>query len=289
MHDLMNYESLDSLASKYGNSFFVLDGDRFSKNYKSLHKAFSNYYSNVQIGYSYKTNYTPQLCDIVNKLGGYAEVVSEMEFFHAIRMGVPGDKIIFNGPVKSYRAFKEAALIGTTINLDSMNDINMLKRVSKENPRTSIGVVIRVNFSISSTVSRFGMDADGEELKEAINVIKNILNVNLKGLHCHFPDRDLKSFEHRALGMMNIIKRVFKDKSPEIINIGGGFFSHMPHSLQAKLGSSHVGFEEYGKVIGKIFSKAFQHSEKPSLFIEPGTALVADTQFLYESYFSKIY
>lgn len=278
---VMDYASLNALATQYGDSFFVLDGSRFAQNFQALRKAFSVNYGDVQIGYSYKTNYTPQLCQIVHELGGYAEVVSEMEYAHAKRLGVPGNRIIFNGPVKARWAFEEAALSGATLNLDSMNDLVMLKQVAEANSHKTIAVVIRTNFAIGEAISRFGIDVDGKEFEAAINVIEKTSNIYLKGLHCHFPDRDLDSFKRRAYGMVELVRRVFGKKPPEVINIGGGFFSYMPESLRAKFNVSPVSFADYGQEVGEIFSTAFEGQSKPTLFLEPGTALVADTQVFY--------
>ena len=55
----------------------------------------------------YKTNYTPQLCRIVNDEGGYAEIASEMEYYAARKIGVPINKIVYNGPSKSKKSLSK--------------------------------------------------------------------------------------------------------------------------------------------------------------------------------------
>ena len=64
------------LQKKYGESFYILDSSKFLSNYKELKKAFASIYPNFNIAYSYKTNYIPHLCNLVNRMGGYAEIVS---------------------------------------------------------------------------------------------------------------------------------------------------------------------------------------------------------------------
>ena len=230
----LGFAALETLSATHGESFFVLDGARFAQNFQALHKAFAEPYGPVKIGYSYKTNYTPQLCRIVDDLGGFAEVVSEMEYAHAKRLGVGGERIIFNGPVKAEWAFAEAALSGATLNLDSLRDVALLRAVAGDNPEAEIAVVVRVNFDIGGDVSRFGMDVDGPEFAETLAVIAAQPNLSLKGLHCHFPDRDLESFTRRAQGMVALTRQVFPDAPPEVLNIGGGYFSYMPESLRAR-------------------------------------------------------
>ena len=76
----INSQIVTNLQKKYGEAFYILDSSQFEKNYLELKNAFSEIYSNFNIAYSYKTNYTPKLCKIVNELGGYAEIVSDMEY-----------------------------------------------------------------------------------------------------------------------------------------------------------------------------------------------------------------
>ena len=96
----MTNEQINKFACEYGDAFYLLDSAQFRKNYTELKSAFSEIYPDFNIAYSYKTNYTPKLCKIVNELGGYAEVVSDMEMEIALRIGVNPEKIIWNGPFK---------------------------------------------------------------------------------------------------------------------------------------------------------------------------------------------
>jgi diaminopimelate decarboxylase len=279
----LDFDDLEQLSKEHGESFFVLDGTRFASNFDALHGAFSRHYPRVTIGYSYKTNYTPQLCRLVHARGGHAEVVSEMELDLAMRLGVPGERIIFNGPVKSRDAIERAALSGATINIDSHRDLGLLLAVARANPAHRVAVVLRCNFDLggSHAISRFGMDTDGEEFAGATNSIAATPSLDFKGLHCHFPDRDLESFGRRAEAMVALVQRVFPTKPPEVLNIGGGYFSHMPESLRARFDVPPASFNDYGKLVGGILSAAFAGQKAPTLFLEPGTAIVADTQSFY--------
>lgn len=282
-HLPLDFDQIDALTQTHGASFFVLDGDRFANNFKALKGAFAAHYSDVQIGYSYKTNYTPQLCRIVQELGGYAEVVSEMEYALARRLQVPGPRIIFNGPYKAAPAFRDALLEGATLNLDSARDMRMLLGLAADHPQQEFAVVLRCTFALNAAeISRFGFDVEGPDFREAVNAIAQAPNLRLKGLHCHFPDRDLDSFGRRAEAMVTLAHQLFPSAPPEILNIGGGYFSHMPDSLRARFDVPPARFEDYGARVGEILSRAFAGAARPpTLFLEPGTALVADTQSFY--------
>lgn len=275
----LDHAALSELTKIHGASFFVLDAVRFRANFRSLLGAFEAYYPNVRIGYSYKTNYTPHLCRIAHAEGGYAEVVSEMEYAAAKRIGVPLDRIIYNGPYKADWSFIEAARGGTIINLDSTREIPLLRAAAEGAPDADIRVVLRTNFDIGTSVSRFGFDPDGPDFAAILNAIRALPNVRLLGLHCHFPDRDLESFRSRARGLVALMRLVFADGPPELLNIGGGYFSNMPESLRATRPESPATFADYGEAVGRILSEAMAGEARwPTLFLEPGTAIVADCQ-----------
>ena len=280
---LLDYSSYFDLAEKHGPSFFVLDAARLRANFRSLHSVFSANYHKVEIGYSYKTNYTPKICRILQDEGAWAEVVSEMEYAAACRLGTPGNRIIFNGPYKADWAFREAALGGAIINIDSLREIAILRSVAMTaNVGIQIQVVLRTNFAIDHNVSRFGFDVEGAEFAEALESVRTLPNVNLAGLHCHFPNRDLDSFRRRAEGLVALCKRVFPNQPPELLNIGGGFFSSLPESLRCTTSEIPPTFADYATVVGQIFSQAFPDPvASPTLFLEPGTALVADVLTFY--------
>ena len=284
MASALDYAIYTSLANQHGPSFFLLDSRKLRANYRTLYAAFASYYPNIQIGYSYKTNYIPKICRILQDEGAWAEVVSEMEYFAAIKLGTPGDRIIFNGPYKSEWAFRSAALAGAILNLDSQRDLDLLVSVAHQaSSSCAIRVVLRVNFPVDDiTVSRFGFDIESQSFVDAVNIVSSLPNVRFIGLHCHFPFRDLDSFRIRAENLVTLCKRIFPAKPPEILNIGGGFYSSLPDTISSRMDVSPPSFTDYGALVGQIFSQAFpQPSDFPTLVLEPGTALVADVMDFY--------
>ena len=280
---LLDHEVFCSLAKRHGSSFFLLDAEQLRTNYASLLSAFQAHYPKVKIGYSYKTNYTPQICRILQAAGAWAEVVSEMEYAAARRLGTPGENIIFNGPCKAEWAFREAALGGATLNLDSSRDLDLLSAVALSAPAgVTLRVVIRTNFAIDESVSRFGFDVEGTEFESALETINFLPNVYLAGLHCHFPNRDLDSFRRRAEGLVSLCKRIFPNQPPEVLNIGGGYYSALPESIRRTRDKPPATFDDYAAIVGHVLSQAFPNrADAPTLFLEPGTALVADVLTFY--------
>jgi diaminopimelate decarboxylase len=90
-----------SLTGEYGSPLFVISEKQIRRNIQNATRIFRTRYPKVQFAWSYKTNYLNAVCSIFHQEGSWAEVVSGFEYNKAVRNGVPGNKIIFNGPYKS--------------------------------------------------------------------------------------------------------------------------------------------------------------------------------------------
>lgn len=275
----LSYKILNDIATEYGESFYILNSKQFVTNYKELEKAFRDIYPNFNIAYSYKTNYTPKLCKLVNQLGGFAEVVSDMEYKIALKVGVMPKNIYFNGPYKDSSAVEEILLAGGTVNIDSNYDLQVIKEIARKYPDNELAVGIRCNFDVQDgVISRFGFDIDGDEFVTAINNIREVPNLKLKGLHCHFATRSIETWPYRASGILKLVQKYFKEP-PKFISLGGGLYGKMPDSLKSQFDVEIPKYEDYANAVAPQFRNFFKdvdESKKPMLIIEPGTALVGD-------------
>jgi len=267
---------LKRISEQYGNSFYLIDTEQFKKNFLELQEAFRSIYPNTHIAYSYKTNYTPVLCKIVNDLGGFAEVVSDMEYEVAKRIGVNLNKIIFNGPYKNSLAVTEVLLSGGIVNIDSLYELPLIERIAKDNPNKNIQVGVRCNFDIGENeISRFGIDVNSEEFETALHWITSIKNMELSMIHCHFATRKLESWFFRVKGMLEIVDRHLK-VIPRFINLGGGLFGKMDEQLKKQFNTYIPSYQDYAKTVAESFAVRFQEVTAPKLILEPGSALVGD-------------
>lgn len=272
----MNSEQLKQLTASYGETFYILDSEQFRTNFFELKKAFGSIYDNFNIAYSYKTNYTPKLCKIVNELGGYAEVVSDMEMEIALRIGVDPKKIIWNGPYKNYKKVEELLLVGGTVNLDSVYEIEKLNEISKRHPDHKLNIGIRVNFDVNDGVtSRFGFAVESDDFKKVLKFVNETDNLNLIGIQCHFATRRLDTWKPRAVKMLSLLDSL--KITPEHIDLGGGLFGKMDESLKLQFDSAIPTYDEYAKEVAPLFAEHYKNcNNKPLLLIEPGSALVGD-------------
>ena len=280
MAEALTTELLANLSKRFGNAFYLLESDSFESNYIELLESFKKYYPKFNIAYSYKTNYTPKLVQIVDKLGGYAEVVSDMEMEIALRSGVAPKHIIWNGPIKNVKKVKELLLLGGTVNVDTLTELNEIKKMSENHPDHILNIGLRCNYDVGDGVlSRFGFDVDGNDFEEANKIIAENPNLHLINLQAHFAKRSPEYWTARAEGMLRIYDRVVSEYGlkPERLDIGGGMYGKMPDSLRVQLGIGAVTYDDYASKAAKMFAEHFNNSEDaPFLFVEPGSALAGD-------------
>ena len=269
-------ELLRAIEREQGGSFYLLDTRQFTDNFNELLIAFRHYYPETYIAYSYKTNYTPRLCQIVDQLGGYAEVVSDMEYEITKRLGVATDKVHFNGPYKEMTAVREIILGGGIVNIDDYSEAPGIIALAEANPDKTIQIGLRCNFPINDRVtSRFGLDVTKPDFLQLIHLLQSKGNIRISGIQCHFATRTLETWQPRAEGICKIVDQM--TTSPEHIDLGGGLFGKMKDELKAQFSMAIPTYEEYAREAAAFIANHFRDSEtRPALFIEPGSALVGD-------------
>lgn len=277
----LSWAYLETLAQQHGDAFYVLDCEKFQANYQDFLQAFRCVYPRTQIAYSYKTNYLPRLCQLVQGFGGYAEVVSGMEYGLALRIGVPPERIIFNGPYKRPDDLLLALRNGSIVNLDALDEVLAVQAMAATLPEKTLRLGIRCNFALSaeSSRSRFGFDVDGTDLQAALSILRTVPNCRIIGLHCHYlaPQRSAAAYQAIAQRMLALANGQFADFALEFIDLGGGFFSRMSEELQQQFSFPIPSFAEYGAAIAEVFAQAYPQADGPELILEPGIALSADT------------
>ncbi len=275
---LDSYKQLKAAADEHGDAFYILDSRLFEQNYDDMLSAFCSYYPNTHIAYSYKTNYMPKLCRIIQEKGGYAEVVSELEWQLAVKTGVKPSDIYYNGPYKKKEYIEKCLLSGVHINLDSMYEVEIVAEIAKRNRDRKLEAGIRCNVDIGQDEpSRFGFYTQSGELVGIVRKLNDLGNVKVTGLHCHLPFRSLDSFKERVRIMYTILEQ-FPEYEWSYLSFGGGYMGKVDEEMARTFAFVPPTYEDYAQVVAggmKVFFENRQH--KPKLIIEPGSALVADT------------
>jgi diaminopimelate decarboxylase len=271
---MISYEQLQKISQDYGNSFYTFNTEQLKENIETFTKCFTQSYPKVEVAYSYKTNYIPYVLGIIDSLGLSPEVVSEMEYDLATSISVKLQEIIYNGPVKNRASLSKAIFNQSRINVDSLDELNLILEILTETEVKKLEIGIRCNFGANGTsVSRFGIDVKSQEFEKAIQMIKGSKVLELSGLHCHLPDRDLDSVEWRTNQLLETALKTFKN-APKFLDFGGGFFG----SDFATPREDAVSFGDYARVITSLVKAAYPSPhDQPWIILEPGTALVANT------------
>lgn len=279
--------SVSKLLSEYGSPLFVLSEKQIRRNISNASRIFKTRYPNVQFAWSYKTNYLNAVCKIFHSEGSWAEVVSGFEYDKAVNNGVPGDKIIFNGPDKTDEQLVTAAKNNSLIHIDHYDELYSLMRLSEEhqlNPQ----VAIRINMDtgIYPKWDRFGFNFENGQAWNAITRILHSDRLKLVGLHCHIGTFMLTTSAYQ-IAARNLCELAWSIKerfghTVKYLDLGGGFPSTNTLKGAYLPGTDTVpSIDQYADAITDvILGYGFKPEEMPQLILETGRALVDDAGYL---------
>lgn len=268
----LSIEKIKELEEEYGCPLYIFNRKEFKANYFEIENTFRGIYPNYHICYSYKTNYTPAVCSLVKELGGYAEVVSDMEYSLALKLGYEPNKIVYNGPAKG-RYFESHILNNGITNIDRIEEVAKVCSLAKKYTSKNLSVGIRVNFDIDAGyVSRFGIDV--AELGTVISILTSH-GIRIAGLHCHMSRaRGLDAWKIRATTMLDLVKK-YNLHNIDYISLGSGMSGHMDSELKVQFPYVPT-YQEYADAVIKQFADFYKEEKyKPLLFTEPGTTLIS--------------
>ncbi len=278
---------IKDLISEFGSPVYVLSENTIRNTYQDALSAFKTRYPKVQFAWSYKTNYLNAVCNVFHQEGSWAEVVSGFEYEKAIANGVPGNKIIFNGPDKSTADLENAIQNGSLIHIDHFDELYEIIRITDENKKKA-KVAIRVNMDtgIYPRWDRFGFNFENGEAWSAINKIMLAENLELNGLHTHIGTYILTpaAYGTATAKLASLAVRVDRkyNHSIKYIDMGGGFASKNTLKGAYLPGSDTCPtFDDYAEAItDALVNSDIQPDKMPTLFLETGRALIDDAGFL---------
>jgi diaminopimelate decarboxylase len=176
------------------------------------------------IFYSYKTNPVPDALKILHQNGAGAEVISERELNLALSLGVPPDRIVFNGIYKSPAALRTAVEKKIKcINIDAPQELDLLNELSKT-VKDKIPVGLRVRPSVGWQ-GQFGhIIKDGSARAMAGKITSN-KKLDLRVIHFHLGSSNFSAYRRAIDESLAFIGTVNRKLGTEIaaLDIGGGF------------------------------------------------------------------
>ncbi|MDX6555967.1 MAG: diaminopimelate decarboxylase [Miltoncostaeaceae bacterium] len=261
------------LAARFGTPLYAFDGAHLAAEAEAFQAAWG---PDVEVAYSLKCN---PLMGVVARLwraGCSAEVASGFEYRLARRAGVPGERIVFNGPLKRSDELRRALSEGATIVADGPEQVRELARLARHAaPTTRIGLRL-------VPPDRVGRDRFGVSPRMAPAVASTLARAGLRltGLHVHLGAYQLGplppsgppihgvTVEYpvplaRFAGAARLLRETAERVGGiEWLDLGGGW------PAASGLGAHLTAVRE---ALGP---------EPPTLIVEPGRALVRDAGWL---------
>jgi len=278
---------IENLLDTYGSPLYIISETTIENTYNDAIRAFSSRYPDIQFAWSYKTNYLDAICKKYHSLGSWAEVVSIFEYNKALANGVPGEKIIFNGPDKSEDDLKKAIKNNSFIHVDHFNElftIITLAKTSEKRPKLAIRV--NMDTGIYPQWDRFGFNYENGDAWNAITRIMNDPNIDLVGLHCHIGTYMMtpEPYKIATSVLAELAKQVYFTYNHMLhyIDIGGGFASKNTLKGAYLPGTDTCpSFDDYAAGITKTLTNAgFPNGKLPKLILETGRALIDDAGYI---------
>jgi diaminopimelate decarboxylase len=275
------------LISEYGSPLFVISEKQLRRNFQNASRIFKTRYPKVQFAWSYKTNYLNAVCNIFHQEGSWAEVVSGFEYRKALSNGVPGNKIIFNGPDKSDEDIIKAVKNNSLIHIDHFDELFTLIDLSeKNNLNPRVAVRVNMDTGIYPKWDRFGFNFENGEAWNAVVRIMNDKNIELVGFHCHIGTFMLapSAYSAATAKLCELAFSVKKKygKTVQYLDMGGGFPSANTLKGSYLPGTDTVpSIDQFADAITSIIlGFGFRQEDMPVLILETGRALVDDTAYL---------
>jgi diaminopimelate decarboxylase len=279
--------SVASLIQQYGSPVFVISEKTIRRTYQNAVRAFKTRYPKVQFAWSYKTNYINAVCKVFHQEGSWAEVVSGFEYNKAIGNGVPGNKIIFNGPEKSNEEILLAINNDSLIHIDHFDELYQLIDICDSvNKKPRVAIRVNMDTGVYPMWDRFGFNYENGSAWNALTKIVASGKMELTGLHCHIGTYMLSSDAY-AVAVNKLSDLAFKCKtqlntSIQYLDLGGGFPSaNTLRGAYLPASDTNPSIDDFAEAITTaILNAGFKTEELPLLILEAGRALIDDAGYL---------
>ncbi len=285
------------LLEVFGSPLLVVNELRLVHDINALKKAFSCAPPGSKIVYSYKTNSIPGLLSTIHAHGIGAEVISPFELWLSQKLSVAADQIVYNGVSKTEESLRQAIHLDLfSINADSMDELQLLKRLSKEMNKT-VSVGLRLGLHADS---QFGLDMDNDDAAAAARfVVEHPDCFRLQTIQFHTLANAQNSKRHRYyLNLaLNFILRLHKLHGVAVpfLDVGGGFGVPTVHVMsRSEFALSRLWKTLPRRPTGKAYQPPSQYLSDlvttvsefcrghnipmPKLIIEPGRRIVSQAE-----------
>lgn len=294
--------ALSDLVKEWGSPLHVVDAQALRENVRSYSSVPDSSASGCEIYYSYKSNPVPGVLSLMQELGVGAEVISHYELWLARRLGLPPERIIYNGSGKTTEAIREAVGLGLQlININHIEEIDRIASIAH-----ALGKRPRVGLRIATDEwsGQFGVPVAEGAAMAACAKARATGVLDVVGLHAH-PGGMIRSKEVllKAVDAVLAVAREIEEElkfSFEILDFGGSLATPTVRNItyrDRRLGQAFhreppepnaghaLRIEDYVDcLVGRVSESYRQRGLRvPRIFIEPGRSMTGDTQMLVAS------
>ncbi|MFZ4058810.1 MAG: hypothetical protein ACOYKE_11775 [Ferruginibacter sp.] len=282
--------AVKSLIAQYGSPLFVISERTIRQTYRNALRAFTTRYPKVQFAWSYKTNYINAVCNVFHQEGSWGEVVSGFEYRKALGNGVPGNKIIFNGPEKTDDELRMAIDNDSLIHIDHFDELYQLIEIAGAmNKKPRVAIRVNMDTGIYPMWDRFGFNYENGTAWSALTKIVASGKLRLTGLHCHIGTYMLSANAY-AIAANKLSDLALNCKSQlntviQYIDLGGGFpTANDLRGAYLPAADTIPSIDDFAEAISTaLLTYGYKTDELPLLILETGRALIDDAGYLLGS------
>jgi diaminopimelate decarboxylase len=262
---------LDEILKTNSTPLIIFLENRVRNNVNTFLKVFKSVFDNFQCFYSFKANFLPEICNIVQSEGIGAELIGLPELKLALKLQFPPDKIIVGGPYLPQELIEKCVQEKIKeIVVYSINDLIRINAMA-EGYQVVQDICLRINTQKYGT--KLGITLNQINVNKLKVIINECENLRITTLLSHYSTQmnNFNLFIKNVEIVLDSTKILFDAGiNIENINLGGGFPEAviMPENQLKELASK----------IHSLVSN-FEISFK-NIYFEPGRYLVGDAGLL---------
>jgi diaminopimelate decarboxylase len=292
--------ALHGLLERWGSPLHVVHGAALDRNVGDFLHVPAGLPRGAEVYYSYKTNPIPGVLRRMHAAGVGAEVISEHELWMALELGVPPERIVYNGPGKSDASLREA--IARDILLLNVNHREELARVAHharalgKRPRVGVRITVPGGWS-----GQFGVPVEGGEALEAYREALAEPSLDVVGVHAHYGMRlrtagQLSQFVGQVLAFCDALEAATGWR-PGMLDLGGSLAVPTAADIDPREQRMNQLFQRpvsapdpaatlpIRAYVDAVLRQVEAHAQArgrpaPRVLLEPGRAMTGNTQLL---------
>lgn len=288
------------LAKSYPTPFYLVSVAQLRDNYRRFRRAFSSV-DGVRAYYSVKSNFESIVLRTLVDEGCGAEISGALDLELCRRAGMPGERIVFDGPCKNPADLEEALRADIhLVDLESMTEARTVNEIAgRLGKQINVGIRIDPELPrpyydklISTYKQKFGFPiSQALEAAVQINAMPNLTVTCLMahiGSQVFTPSRYLATLD-RFFDLAGELRK----RSIEIdeFNLGGGYPAQSMKNMRlsrrivlarvlewmGRLEADVKSIDEFGSAIcGRYKELCARTGLQPRLSLEPGRCLVSN-------------